>query len=362
MSNLLKQSTSVTLRFGPFLDSTDGVTPETALTISQADVRLSKAGAAFAQKNDTGSATHDENGWYYLTLNTTDTGTLGLLTVAIYESGALPVWRDFLVVPAAVYDSLVSGTDVMPADVTQWTGTNVATPDTAGYPKVTVKSGTGTGEISLTSGVAQANAVQISGDSAAADNAEAFFDGTGYAGTNNVIPTVTAVTNGVTLAASAVQAIWDALTSALTTVGSIGKLLVDNINATISSRLASASYTAPLDAAGTRTALGLASANLDTQLGTIDTNVDSILADTGTDGVVLSTATRQAIADELLKRNVSNVESAAGEHTLTTIVLAILESSISASTWTIKRTDGSTTHATKTVTTNASADPITGVS
>lgn len=41
------------------------------------------------------------------------------------------------------------------------------------------------------------------------------------------------------------QAIWDVLTSALTTAGSIGKLLVDNINATISSRLASASYTAP---------------------------------------------------------------------------------------------------------------------
>lgn len=76
--------------------------------------------------------------------------------------------------------------------------------------------------------------------------------------------------------------VWDALTSGLTTVGSIGKLLVDNINATISSRLASASYTAPLDAAGTRTALGLGSANLDTQLSTIagylDTEVAAILA------------------------------------------------------------------------------------
>lgn len=41
---------------------------------------------------------------------------------------------------------------------------------------------------------------------------------------------------GYGLSATAIQAIWDALTSALTTVGSIGKLLVDNINATISSR------------------------------------------------------------------------------------------------------------------------------
>lgn len=52
----------------------------------------------------------------------------------------------------------------------------------------------------------------------------------------NVVGSVASVVAGVTLAASAIQAIWDALTSALTTVGSIGKLLVDNINATISSR------------------------------------------------------------------------------------------------------------------------------
>jgi hypothetical protein len=43
--------------------------------------------------------------------------------------------------------------------------------------------------------VLDSNVVEISGDSDAADNAEAFFDGTGYAGTNNVIPTVTDLTN-----------------------------------------------------------------------------------------------------------------------------------------------------------------------
>jgi len=44
-------------------------------------------------------------------------------------------------------------------------------------------------------GTVAANVTQISGDATAADNAEAFFDGTGYAGTNNVIPTVTTLTN-----------------------------------------------------------------------------------------------------------------------------------------------------------------------
>lgn len=43
----------------------------------------------------------------------------------------------------------------------------------------------------------RSDAVMISGDAAAANNAESFFDGTGYAGTNNVIPTVTNVTNAV---------------------------------------------------------------------------------------------------------------------------------------------------------------------
>lgn len=51
--------------------------------------------------------------------------------------------------------------------------------------------------LTVTSGLASADAVQISGDATAANNAESFFDGTGYAGTNNVIPTVTTVTGAV---------------------------------------------------------------------------------------------------------------------------------------------------------------------
>lgn len=55
------------------------------------------------------------------------------------------------------------------------------------------------GGTSVASATVSANVTQISGDSGAADNAEAFFDGTGYAGTNNVIPTVTTVTNVTTV-------------------------------------------------------------------------------------------------------------------------------------------------------------------
>ena len=102
----LKQSTAITLILGPFVDETDGKTAETTLTISQADVRLSKNGGAFAQKSDTGTCSHLESGNYSCGLNTTDTNTLGRLRVAVHESGALPVWLDLEIVPANVWDSL----------------------------------------------------------------------------------------------------------------------------------------------------------------------------------------------------------------------------------------------------------------
>src|SRR5690606_25943808 len=59
---ILRQSTAVTVEVGPFLDSTDGSTAETGLTITQPDIRLSKNGGGFAQKSAAGTATHMENG------------------------------------------------------------------------------------------------------------------------------------------------------------------------------------------------------------------------------------------------------------------------------------------------------------
>ena len=97
-------------------------------------------------------------------------------------------------------------------------------------------------------------------------------------------------------------------------------------------------------------------------LAVVDSNVDSILADTSTDGVVISTAQAQAIADEILKRSVGNVEGATlSEHSLATIVLAILESQRVDSTWTIYRTNGTTVQATKTLTLDPAAEPVTRV-
>jgi hypothetical protein len=152
---LLRANTAVDVLIGPFVDSTDGNTDETGLTISQADVRLSKNGQNMAQKNDANACTHDELGYYNCPLDTTDTNTEGQLDIIVHESGALQVKMECMVLAEAAYDSLFTAKD-------------------DGYMDVNIKA--------------------ISEDETAADNAEAFFDGTGYAGTNNVIPTVTTLT------------------------------------------------------------------------------------------------------------------------------------------------------------------------
>jgi hypothetical protein len=138
---------------GRSFDDADGKTVESGLTISQADVRLAKNGADWAQKSESTTLVHEENGWYRCLLDTTDTDTVGVLMLAIHESGALPVWVEFHVLVANVYDSLFgAGTDKLDVNVEEWNATAVPSEHTAGYPIVTIKDGTGTGEIATTSG------------------------------------------------------------------------------------------------------------------------------------------------------------------------------------------------------------------
>jgi hypothetical protein len=119
----LKQSTAATVKIGPFLDASDGITPETGLTIAQADVLLSKSDGAIAQKNDATSCTADgTTGMYGCPLDTTDTGTLGRLQLVVQKSGALPYYQEFMVLPANVWDSLFAGTDQLQVDVTYFRG------------------------------------------------------------------------------------------------------------------------------------------------------------------------------------------------------------------------------------------------
>lgn len=108
----LKQSTaSQTVVIGPFVDSADGNTIKDLLTIDAADIRLSKNGGNIVAKNS-GGGTHDELGYYTITLDATDTDTVGRLQLMVHESGALPVYHEFQVLEEAVYDDLFAASAV----------------------------------------------------------------------------------------------------------------------------------------------------------------------------------------------------------------------------------------------------------
>ena len=371
----LKQSTAATVKIGPFLDSTDGVTAETGLTISQADVRLSKNGANIAQKNEASACTHDELGYYDCDLDATDTGTLGRLLLAVAESGALPVWHEFMVLPANTFDSLVSGSDYLQTDAIQVEGSDAtdqinAACDTAftDYDPPT-KAELDSGLAALNDPTAAAIRTEIDSNST---QLAAIVADTNELQTDDV-PGLIAALNDPTAAAIA-DAVWDEdVVAAHNTADTAGALLDDlgtpgDFKADVSG-VATAANLATVDTvvdaikavtdnlpnSGALSDLATAA-----NLATVDTVVDSILADTGTDGVVIATATAQAIADEILKRGIDNVEDAADTLSLAAIVLAMLESSISGTTWTIKKSDGST-FTTKTVTTDSGADPVTAV-
>lgn len=139
MTIWLKQSTAVNVVLGPFIDDTDGKTAEAAIGITDSNTFLSKNGGAFGVKNETTHPTHDANpgGHYICALNTTDTNTLGTLRIAVHIAGALPVWQDYMVVPAQVWDSMF-GADLLDVSTVQWNGTAVHTPTVAGVPLVDI--------------------------------------------------------------------------------------------------------------------------------------------------------------------------------------------------------------------------------
>ena len=104
-------------------------------------------------------------------------------------------------------------------------------------------------------------------------------------------------------------------TAALTTQG-YTPTVAGRIDAAVSSRLATAGYTAPLDAAGTRTAIGLTSAVLtNTVVGRIDAAISSVTAGSGLDAAGVRAAiglTTAALTDAVVGRIDANISSVSG--------------------------------------------------
>jgi hypothetical protein len=126
-----------------------------------------------------------------------------------------------------------------------------------------------------------------------------------------------------------------------------------------------------LDAAGVRAAIGLASANLDTQLADVPTNAElasavaGVTVTTNNDktGYALTAGERNSVADALLDRNMATGTDS-GSPTVRTVrqALRFLRNkwSIGGTTLTVTKEDDSTASWTATVTTDAGGAPVVG--
>lgn len=360
----LRKNTATRVTVGPFFDKTDGVTPETSLTVTNCKLTfivddggvptliLDTNPTASGGDNDMVHITGDDAGYYDLELTAANVNYLGRAKLALTDAANhCPVFHEFMIIPEEIYDAMILGTDLLQVDLTQIGGDAQSATDLkdfadSGYDPTTnkvqgvvltdtvttytgntpqtgdafarlgapagasvsadiagVKTQTAAIEVNTADiqsripsalgangnikadlrdsvGVALATATnghvpsdirRISGSSAAVTNFQAMYDGTGYAG-----GTIKMSINETNLALEATLtsikgATFDPSTDSLESIRNRGD-----------AAWITATGFSTLDAADVRSAVGLASANLDTQLAAIDTNTGNILANLAT--------------------------------------------------------------------------------
>lgn len=150
----LRSNTAVIVTVGPFYDKTDGVTIETALTITNERITLTAdtdagsaptnildnvTGATTGTANDLNYITGNDAGMMQLELAAADVNRVGRMLLSITDAANhVPVFHEFFVLPQAIYDWLTGVIVPLPANVTTWLGTAAATPTVAGVPEVDV--------------------------------------------------------------------------------------------------------------------------------------------------------------------------------------------------------------------------------
>lgn len=159
----LRSNTATTITVGPFLDVTDGVTPETAITVTGIHITfiVDNAGTptlavdadatASGGNNDMAHVTNDDAGYYTLELTAANTNYVGgaLLSLNVVST-ACPVFHEYTILPAQVYDSLVAGSDLLDTNASQLGGTAQTGRDIG--TSVLLSNGTGPGQVKLASG------------------------------------------------------------------------------------------------------------------------------------------------------------------------------------------------------------------
>jgi hypothetical protein len=152
----LRTNTAVIITVGPFYDKTDGVTIETGLTITNERITLTAdtdagsaptnildnvTGATSGTDNDLNYITGNDAGMMQIELSQANTNRLGRMFLSITDAANhVPVFHEFMVLPAMIYDAFILGTDVLDASMTQILGTAVSSPATAGILDVNVKN------------------------------------------------------------------------------------------------------------------------------------------------------------------------------------------------------------------------------
>lgn len=138
----LRTNTAIRLTVGPFFDKTDGVTPETAITVTSCKLTLmvddanvptlvlDTAPTASGGANDMVHVTGDDAGFYDLELAAANVNYVGRAMLAITDAAThCPVFHEFMILPAMVYDSLILGTDDLDTNTKKWNDlTTVALP------------------------------------------------------------------------------------------------------------------------------------------------------------------------------------------------------------------------------------------
>ena len=146
-----------------------------------------------------------------------------------------------------------------------------------------ITRGTGTGQLTVSSGVVTANTTQLAGQTVTAAAGVTFPTSVSSLTAAGVRTELTTELGRIDVAVSSrlATASYTTPPTAAANASAVRTELtteLGRIDVATSTRLATSGYTAPLDAAGTRSALGLASANLDTQLGDLPTATENAAA------------------------------------------------------------------------------------
>jgi hypothetical protein len=301
---LIKQNESTAARRRVpvvFVDDTDGKTPEPGVTLSAGDMKVSKNGGA--ETNHAGAVTEQAGGDYYYEFDSTEVDTLGFLRARIVKSGV----RTFRIAAQVVaFDpyatSAVQGGDAY-AD-TQTILSRLGTPSNLGGGANVAANLADIESQTDDIGVAGAGLSAIPGASDPWSTPLPGPYGAGTAGKiigDNINATVSSRSSHS--AADAAAAVWAAGARTLTSFGTLASDVWSAVTRTLTSgaNIALAKGTGvtgfnDLDAAGVRGAVGLGAANLDAQLTGINDKTTNLPSDPADQSLIIAATNSIAAA------------------------------------------------------------------